>query len=92
MNKLSATKAKDLLEKRRLYEMSARQRSEKHELERAHEEELREFNGFWNSKEKEQEEDGKRALGEMDERHKEEIRNLIKELERTLPSKVKESV
>lgn len=60
--RLDISEGKRRLENKRLHEMTSRQNDERKELESAHQDEIKEFLAFWNSKENDQIADGKKSL------------------------------
>lgn len=71
--------------------MERRQQAEMRDLKHAEEDELKNFNLFWDKKIEEYNNEGDRLVKEMETNHRNEQDNMRKDLEAQLPYKVKES-
>lgn len=79
------------LEARRVYEMEQRHHQEKSDLARAHQDELKTFNDFWDKKIQEYNQEGEKLTRDLQAKHQTELDNLKNDMEKQLPYKVKES-
>lgn len=79
------------LEARRIYEMEQRHSQENTDLARAHQDELKTFNDFWDKKIYEYNQEGEKLTRDLQAKHQTELENLKNDMEKQLPYKVKES-
>ena len=73
------------------YELEQRQNNEDQEIAKTHEQELDNFNKFWDKKLEDYHADGQRMEKTMAERHMTELAQTREDLDRQLPIKLKES-
>jgi hypothetical protein len=71
--------------------MEQRHGQESSDLNRAHDDELRNFNLFWDKKLAEFTQEGDKLAKDMESRHQTDADNLRADMEKQLPFKVKES-
>ena len=71
--------------------MELRHNQEKSDLDRAHQDELKTFNDFWDKKIGQYNQEGEKLTRDMQAKHQNELDSLRNELEKQLPYKVKES-
>ena len=71
------------------YQLEESHRNEDAELEKTHQQEMQNFNKFWDKKMDDYYVDGQRLEKEMAERHMAELKNTRDDLERQLPLKLK---
>ncbi len=82
---------KETLNSQKASELKGKHNNEQEDIEKAHEEEINQFETFWNEKMGEFSEESRQMVEEMNERQREEMSLYRQELEGGLPAKAKDS-
>ncbi len=89
--RLKVEELKGLINHSKASELKDKHENEKEDIDKAHQEELEQFNVFWDEKLREFEHESEKMCQELQQRHNEENDMYKEELEQGLPSKSKDS-